>query len=86
MTINDKAKEIIPDAFDEDEIIPARTGFIVKQQRIAFYEGADWMLKKAAYWLQEHVNDYLFDDGKPDRPWLKCKSDMFDDFKKAMEE
>lgn len=43
-------------------------------------------IEKAAYWLQEHVNDYLFDDGVPGRPWLKCKSDMFDDFKKAMEE
>lgn len=51
-----------------------------------FERGAQWMLEKAAYWLQEHVNDYLFDDGKPDRPWLKCKSDMFDDFRKAMEE
>ena len=53
---------------------------------MAFNEGAKWMLEKAIYWLQEHVNDYLFDDGTPDRPWLKCKSDMFDAFKKAMEE
>lgn len=44
------------------------------------------MIEKATSWLQEHVNDYLFDDGTPERPWLKCKSDMFDDFKKAMEE
>ena len=44
------------------------------------------MLEKAIDWLQYHVNDYLFDDGTPDRPWLKCKSEMFDDFKKAMEE
>lgn len=51
-----------------------------------FKAGAEWMLEKAAYWLQEHVNDYLFDDGAPGRPWLKCKSDMFDVFKKAMEE
>lgn len=49
-----------------------------------FKAGAEWMLEKAIYWLQEHVNDYLFDDGTPDRPWLKCKSEMFDDFKKAM--
>ena len=55
-------------------------------QREAFKKGANWMLEKAIYWLQEHVNDYLFDDGTPDRPWLKCKSDMFDAFKKAMEE
>ena len=49
-----------------------------------FKAGAEWMLEKAAYWLQEHVNDYLFDDGTPERPWLKCKSEMFDDLKKAM--
>ena len=55
-------------------------------QREAFKSGANWMLEKAIAWLQYHVNDYLFDDGTPDRPWLKCKSDMFDDFKKAMEE
>ena len=55
-------------------------------QRDAFKSGANWMLEKAIYWLQDHVNDYLFDDGTPDRPWLKCKSEMFDDFKKAMEE
>lgn len=35
-------------------------------QREAFKSGANWMLEKATYWLQEHVNDYLFDDGTPD--------------------
>ena len=54
-------------------------------QREVFRDGANWMLEKAIDWLQYHVNDYLFDDGTPDRPWLKCKSDMFDAFKKAME-
>lgn len=86
MSIKEKAKEIIPDAFDDDEIIPAREGFIVNQQRFCFSEGAEWMIEKAINWLQDHVNDYLFDDGTPERPWLKCKSDMFDAFKKAMEE
>lgn len=43
------------------------------------------MLEKAAYWLQEHVNDYLFNDGTPERPWLKCSACMFDAFKQAME-
>ena len=85
MSIEEKAKEIIPDAFDYDMILPAREGFIVDQQRLYFKEGSEWMLEKAAYWLQEHVNDYLFDDGTPDRPWLKCKSEMFDAFRKAME-
>ena len=28
MTIEEKAKETIPDAFDNDEILPAREGFI----------------------------------------------------------
>lgn len=55
-------------------------------QREAFKNGANWMLEKAIDWLQEYVNDYLFDDGTPERPWLKCKSEMFDAFKKAMEE
>ena len=53
---------------------------------MAFSKGAEWMLEKSIYWLQEHVNNYLFDDGTPERPWLKCKSEMFDAFKKAMEE
>ena len=43
------------------------------------------MLEKAIDWLQYHVNDYLFDDGTPERPWLKCSACMFDAFKKAME-
>ena len=81
-----KAKEIISDAFDYDIILPAREGYIVDQQRLYFKEGANWMLEKAIDWLQYHVNDYLFDDGTPDRPWLKCKSEMFDAFRKAMEE
>lgn len=50
-----------------------------------FEAGGNRMIEKATSWLQEHVNDYLFDDGTPERSWLKCKSDMFDDFKKAME-
>ena len=85
MSIEEKAKEIIPDAFDNDTVFPVREGFFVNQQRFAFSKGANWMLEKAIDWLQDHVNNYLFDDGTPDRPWLKCKSDMFDDFKKAME-
>ena len=76
MTIEEKAKEYRSDTFG--------TPF-GNDIAMAFSEGAEWMLEKAIYWLQEHVNDYLFDDGTPDRPWLKCKSEMFDDFKKAME-
>ena len=41
MTIEEKAKETIPDAFDNDEILPVREGFIVNQQRCAFHHGAN---------------------------------------------
>lgn len=51
MTIKEKAKEIIPDAFDNDTVFPVREGFFVNQQRFAFSKGANWMLEKAAYWL-----------------------------------
>jgi hypothetical protein len=69
-TIIDKAREYSPDN---------------NESKDAFLNGALWMLEKAIDWLQGHVNDYLFDDGTPERPWLKCKSEMFVDFKKAME-
>lgn len=68
MTINEKLNEFL----------------YTYAQREAFKSGANWMFEKAIDWLQYHVNDYLFDDGTPERPWLKCKSDMFDAFKKAM--
>ena len=51
MSIEEKAKEIIPDAFDYDMILPAREGYIVDQQRLYFKEGANWMLEKAIDWL-----------------------------------
>lgn len=84
MTIEEKARN-----YAGYDVMP--TPDIVTEIRMAnirddFKAGAEWMLEKAAYWLQEHVNDYLFDDGAPGRPWLKCKSDMFDVFKKAMKE
>ena len=75
MAIEEKAKEYRSDTFG--------TPF-GNDIAMAFSEGAEWVLEKAIDWLQYHVNDYLFDDGTPDRPWLKCKSEMFDDFKKAM--
>lgn len=76
MTIKEKAEEYRSDTF--------RTPF-GGDIAMAFSEGAEWVLEKAIDWLQDHVNDYLFDDGTPERPWLKCKSEMFADFKKAME-
>lgn len=78
MTIGEKAKEYESNIGSQD--------YVPIEIEEAFKAGAEWMLEKAAYWLQEHVNDYLFDDGALGRPWLKCKSDMFDAFKKAMEE
>lgn len=83
MTIEEKARKEYPyitpsDGYEcHDYNEAAKDGFI---------EGAKWMIEKATSWLQGHVNDYLFDDGTPERSWLKCKSDMFDNFKKAMEE
>lgn len=71
---------------DENLIGENAKEIIINMVKDAFQKGAEWMLEKTAYWLQEHVNNYLFDDGVPGRPWLKCKSDMFDDFRKAMEE
>ena len=75
MTIGEKAKETIPDAFDNDEILPVRDGFIVNQQRFAFHHGANWMLEKAMTLIEDSV---IFDKfGRP------VKSETF---RKAMEE
>jgi len=64
--------------------------------RDTFVAGAQWMkeqlINKACEWLVEHSNDYLINDkyplpcGEMSRDWLKVKSEMFDDFRKAMEE
>ena len=75
MTIEEKAKETIPDAFDNEEILPVREGFIVNQQRFAFHHGANWMLEKAMTLIEDSV---IFDKfGRP------IKSETF---RKAMEE
>ena len=66
MTIGEKAKETIPDAFDNDEILPVREGFIVNQQRFAFHHGANWMLEKAMTLIEDSV---IFDKfGRPVKP------------------
>lgn len=83
MTIEEKARNHA--GYD---VMP--TPDIVTEIRMAnirddFKAGAEWMLEKAIDWLQYHVNDYLFDDGTPERPWLKCSACMFDAFKKAMD-
>ena len=78
MTIEEKAKEYESNIGYQD--------YVPTEIEEAFEAGANWMLEKAIDWLQYHVNDYLFDDGTPERPWLKCSACMFDAFKKAMEE
>lgn len=83
MSIEEKAKEIfVPQEYMECE----NASDEAYMKRDAFQRGANWMLEKAIDWLQDHVNDYLFDDGTPERPWLKCSACMFDAFKKAMED
>lgn len=83
----DKNWDLFFDPEQKSDIIDHK---IATLERVSFTCGAKWMqselIEKAVNWLQDHVNDYLFDDGTPERPWLKCKSEMFDDFKKAMEE
>lgn len=83
MTIGEKSSEYAEKSFPSNDISNSGKHDVAFHSHIA---GARWMLEKAIYWLQEHVNDYLFDDGALGKPWLKCKSDMFDAFKKAMEE
>lgn len=78
MSIEEKAKEYESNIGSQD--------YVPTEIEEAFEAGANWMLEKAIDWLQYHVNDYLFDDGTPERPWLKCSACMFDAFKKAMEE
>lgn len=77
----EKASEYAEKCFPSDNISNYGKHDVAFHSHIA---GANWMLEKAIYWLQEHVNDYLFDDGTPERPWLKCSACMFDAFKKAM--
>ena len=77
MTIEEKAKEYESNIGSQD--------YVPTEIEEAFEAGANWMLEKAIDWLQYHVNDYLFNDGTPERPWLKCSACMFDAFKKAME-
>lgn len=49
--------------------------------------GANWMLEKAFYWLKDNANDYAItaetDSGLR---YATISCDLFDDFRKAMEE
>lgn len=44
-------------------------------------------IEKAVRWLDDNINNYLFNDNSNGkyRDWLKCSSQAFIDFRKAME-
>lgn len=58
----------------------------VQIQREAFRDGANWMLEKALCWLKEHADDYAITN---ENGWgivySTIASDMFTEFKKAMD-
>ena len=83
MTIEEKSRNYA--GYDVKPTPDIVTEIRMARIRDDFKAGAEWMLEKAIDWLQYHVNDYLFDDGTPERPRLKCSACMFDAFKKAME-
>ena len=74
-TIAERAKEYAPDAYEPDYILPAREGYIVSLQRIAYIAGAEEQkrieLEKVCEWLRA-------------RNVLSEAS--LEDFRKAMEE
>lgn len=74
-TIEERAKEYAPDAFDPDYILPAREGYIVSLQRRAYIAGAE---------EQKRIDiDKVCD-------WLKARTILTEDsievFRQAMEE
>ena len=74
-TIAERAKEYAPDAYEPDYILPAREGYIVSLQRIAYIAGAE---------EQKRIElDKVCD-------WLKARSvlteESLEGFRKAMEE
>ena len=71
MTIGEKASEYAEKHFPSDDISNSGKHDVAFHSHIA---GAKWMLEKAAYWLQEHVNDYLFDDGAPLNALINLKN------------
>lgn len=72
-TITERAKEYAPDAFDADEIIPAREGFIVQKERSAYIVGAqkqkeiilelflEWLVKNPAITMDNKNREALSD-------------------------
>lgn len=41
-TIKEAIERVIPEAFDPDEILPTRAGYLVKLERKGFSEGIAW--------------------------------------------
>ena len=76
-TIEERAKEFIPDAVNPDEVLPAREAFMVGQQRIAYILGAREQkaidIETACEWLNENARHLL-------------SAEMRRKFHKAMEE
>lgn len=54
-TIGEIAIEEIPDAFDPDEILPARAGHLVNLERRGFVNGARYMRKELLRWHDPKV-------------------------------
>lgn len=54
-TIQEISVENIPDAFDPDEILPARAGHLVNLERIGFVNGAAYMRKELLHWRDPKV-------------------------------
>ena len=47
--------------------------------------GYQYAVENACEWLINNVNDYIINDIYLGGDWYKVKSEMFDDFRKAME-
>ncbi len=52
-TIKERAKEAIPDAFDPDEILPAREGYLISLERRGFIKGAQSEHTELTQWHSE---------------------------------
>ena len=80
-TIQERAKEYAPDAFDPDCILPVREVHIVNKERSAYIAGATEQkaidIEKACEWLKERVQCGVH----PQRAY-----GFAEEFRKAMEE
>ena len=53
--LSEIAIEKIPDAFDPDEILPARAGHLVNLERRGFIAGANWMRTELLRWRDPKI-------------------------------